>query len=96
MTYFPPTLRLSQLSVMKEGGNPFFEVETASAPLDLKSLLHLKFVPSLIQFTHWKLFISRQKDGHWDLEDWLSAALFRGGGSPVLYVELDGRRNPLG
>jgi hypothetical protein len=74
MSYLPPTLRLSQLAVMKEGGDPFLEIETASAPLDVGSLFHLKFVPAHLQFSRWKLFISRKKDGRWDIEDWLAGA----------------------
>jgi hypothetical protein len=74
MSYFPPTLHLSQMAVMKDGGNPGLEIETTSAPLDLKSLLQLKLVPSVLQFSHWKLLISRNKDGHWDIEDWLTGA----------------------
>jgi len=84
MSYFPPTLRLSQVSVMKEGGNPALEIETTSAPLDLKSLLQLKFIPSGIQFLHWKLLISRLSDGHWDVEDWLTGAAAATAGRPSL------------
>jgi len=82
MGYFPPTLRLSQVAVMKEEGTPFLEMDSASAPLDLASLFHLKFVPAVLQFTHWKLMISRKPDGHWDIEDWLSGPSSGTGGHP--------------
>jgi hypothetical protein len=70
MDYFPPTLRLGKLAVMKEDGSPFFEIETASAPLLWPALLHLKFAPSSLELDRWKLVVLRKADGRWDSEDW--------------------------
>ena len=90
MGYFPPTLRIAQVSAIKDGGIPFLEIDTCSAPLDLGSLLHIQIVPAALQFAHWKLMISRQADGHWDIEDWLSG-LSSGKGNqgayPVSWME---------
>ena len=72
MGYFPPTLRLGQLAVMKDGGAPLLEIESATAPLDWPELLHLKFAPSAVEMDHWKLMVSRQADGRWDPEDWFN------------------------
>ena len=72
MAYWPPALRLAQVSAMKDGGNPFLEIDALSVPLDLGSLLRLKFVPIALQLVHVKLMISRKADGHWDVADWFS------------------------
>jgi len=90
MSYFPPTLRLTQLAIMKDGGNPLLEIDAASAPLDLGAAFHLKFVPSSLQLTHWKLMISRKANGHWDIEDWLlgsSAGAGSGQSFPVTWMD---------
>jgi hypothetical protein len=75
---------------MKDGGIPFLEIDTAYVPLNLGSLFHMEFVPVTLQFTHWKLMISRQGDGHWDIENWLSG-LSSGKGNqdayPVAWTE---------
>ena len=70
--YFPPTLRLGQVAVMKEGGNPALEIESATAALDWPSLFKLKFIPTSFVLSHWKLTLARKPDGHWDLAAWFS------------------------
>jgi uncharacterized protein involved in outer membrane biogenesis len=84
MSYFPPTLRLSQVAVMKEGGTPLLEIESASAPLDWPALAHLKFAPSSLEMDRWKLMVSRKADGRWDPEDWFAGLSGNSGASSTL------------
>jgi hypothetical protein len=73
MSYWPPTLHLGQIAVMKEDGSPILQIESAAAPLDVPSLFHLQFLPNAFQATHWVLTTQRKVDGRWDLEDWFSS-----------------------
>jgi hypothetical protein len=72
MGYFPPTLTVAELAIMKSGGAPGFQVASISAPLDWTALFHLKFIPVELQLNGWKLMILRKPDGTWDLEDWFA------------------------
>lgn len=72
MGYFPPVLRLSQVAAMKENGNPALEIELVTAPLDVSSLFKLKFAPTSVLLSHWKLNLTRKPEGHWDLAEWFS------------------------
>jgi hypothetical protein len=71
MGYLPPTLRLEQIAVMNNNGNPILQVGTALAPLDWTALLHLQFAPQEVEAGHWRLDILRKADGGWDIDDWL-------------------------
>src|ERR1051326_895195 len=66
MGYFPPTLKLNQVAVMKQEGLPLLDIGLVSAPLDFASLYHFQFVPTSIQLMHWKLNLTRRADGSWD------------------------------
>jgi hypothetical protein len=69
--YLPPTLRLEQVSVMGDGGNPILQVGSAAAPLDWAALFHLKMAPQEVEMSRWTLTITRKLDGTWDIEDYL-------------------------
>ena len=83
---FSADLRIAQIAVMKEEGTRFLEIDAASAPLDLVSLLHLKFVPSVLQFTHLETDdFPRRRTDIGILADWLSA-VSSGAGKPGPYT----------
>ena len=74
MGYWPPALHLSQVAVLKEGGEPALQIESADAALDWHGLFHLTLVPTDFQLDHWVLTVVRNADGSWDMDDWLSKA----------------------
>src|SRR5438309_6910302 len=72
-TLFRSTLRLEQIAVMGDGGNPILQVGMAAAPLDWAALFHFRFAPEEVEASRWTLAILRKSDGSWDIEDWLPA-----------------------
>src|SRR5262245_17279215 len=59
MGYWPPTLRLDQVAVMKEGSEPLLEISRVTSALDWKALFRLKLVPSDVELQQGKLTITR-------------------------------------
>jgi len=74
MSYWPPTLHVGKMVVMKEDGNPALQIESADAPLDVSALFHLQFLATGLQLNHWVLTTLRKADGSWDVQDWLSSS----------------------
>jgi hypothetical protein len=71
MTYFPPTLAIEQIAVMKDADNPILQIGSATAVLDWKALFGLKLVPKRVRLLNWVLTLRRRADGQWDSQDWV-------------------------
>ncbi len=87
--YWPPTLKLGHVGVMKDDGSTAILIDGITAPLDVKALFARQFHPTDLQFTHWSLTSTRKADGHWDIEDWFSSAsgLSASKGWPVKQIQ---------
>ncbi|MFA5975430.1 MAG: AsmA-like C-terminal region-containing protein [Elusimicrobiota bacterium] len=78
--FFPPCLRLQDVTVLQATGTPLFHVKQIDALLDWPSLFQARFVPSGLTFNQWTLFTHRRANGTWDYDEWLGAG-FQGDGS---------------
>lgn len=72
--FFPPVLRLHEVTVFKSADTPLLQADEVDAVPDGSGLLHLRFLPSLLTVIHPVLWGHRQPNGAWDWDEWLMPA----------------------
>jgi len=70
--YFPPTLKMVDLSVLQSGDARYLHVDRAEARLPWSALWGAAPMPSQLTVQGFQVTIQRRADGSWDLNDWLS------------------------
>jgi len=71
--YFPPTLRISGLSVLKSDDQRYLQMDRADAKLPWSALWGKSATPSQLSVQGFQITLSRRADGSWDTEEWLPA-----------------------
>jgi len=69
--YFPPSLSVKDLSVLKSGETRYIHIERVDLKLGWLALLGKKTVPSQLQVTGFQLTATRRAEGTWDFKEWL-------------------------
>ena len=90
--FFPPALRLRDVSVMNPAGDaPLLHADEITAPVSWPALFHGSFAPDSINLRGWTAVFDRHRDGTWAWDEWFGPAahLSEKAGWPVKVISFD-------